>query len=150
MVKKLKLKKIGLSEGEFDELVVKKIVEENNIHFVAHFYELLDIDGDYFSDFFIWDYEYNFKNLDFIKDIRTRLLAQGKEEDEHFVDFVLDEVLQGDQGNKEIIRDTLFKRDFEYIVSTEIEKGKDSSLVDEIKSIEKELYKKLKFEMEVA
>ena len=149
MVKKLKLKKIGLSRSEFDALVVKCITEEQNYIFVEHFYELLDIDGDYFFDFFIWEYECFFKDLDFIKDIRMRLLSNFKEDD-YFIERIFDEIYSGDKKHIKRIADEFFKNDFEYIVSIEIEMGKDSYLVDEIKKVEKKLYKKIKYELEVA
>ncbi len=146
MIKKSKLKKVGLDKHKFQGLIVSKIVEEKNSIFVEHFYELLNIDGDYFSDFFIWDYEYSFKKLDFIKDIRMRLLTTFKEENDYFIECVLGEILSGDQKYIEIITDGFFRKDFEFIISGEIEMGKDSYLADEIKKVEKELYKKLKYE----
>lgn len=150
MIKKLKLKKIGLNETEFDALVLSTIVEEKQSVFVNHFYERLDIDGDYFSDFFTWDYKCRFKHLDFIKDIRMRLLTTLKEEDNYFIECVLDEIYTGDKKYIKAITDEFFKNDFDYIISVEIDMGKDSELVDEIKTVEKELYKKLKSEKKVA
>jgi len=147
MIKKSKLKKVGLDKHKFQGLIVSKIVEEKNSIFVEHFYELLNIDGDYFSDFFIWDYEHCFKNLDFIKDIRMKLLTKIKESDDRFIEHVLDEILSGDKKYIRIITDNFFRKDFEFIISGEIEMGKDSYLADEIKKVEKELYKKLKSEL---
>ena len=115
---------------------------------VIYFYEFLHFD-DYFSDSFKWDYEHHFKDLDFIKAIRMKLISRGYGE-EGLIEGICNELFSEDEKYIKVIEDKFFRTDFDYVISRECEYCEDSILYDEIKKVEKELYKKIKSEMEVA
>lgn len=62
------------------------------------------------------------------------------------MEWMIGDLIDGDKCHLKIIEDKLFKTDFDYVMSIEIEMGKDSDLSNEIKIVEKELYKQLKHE----
>ena len=148
MIKKLKLKKIGLDETAFDALVVSKIIKENNIHFVQSYYCLFHND-DYFIDIFERMYQRSFKDLKFIKDIRQKLINEGIEKKD-LLENILDELSYMDKRYMNNILNKIFKVYFEVFVTAECRNGEDSYISNHILRVEKELYKKLKSEMEVA